>query len=281
MSEDSKKITLWMRLRNKYRISIINEDTWAERGHLHLSAWGAIVLLGIAFILSLTLFSLVILYSPIRNYLPGYSENIRYQLMEESAVVDSLGTTLELQRQYLNIISQIVAGEVSSDTIQSLDSMQIIMREELLLAKNEATIEFMAQYEEKEKDNLQLFEMVRTPNTFHPLDFFSPISGTIKHHYSEQTKQHGITITSFGNKNVASVLDGTIIHIQYSIDGTYNIIIQHIQFISIYRGLKQPLKKVGQVVTAGEVIGLIQDNTLYFELWKNGLSINPEEYFLY
>ncbi len=165
MSEDSKKITLWMRLRNKYRISIINEDTWAERGHLHLSAWGAIVLLGIAFILSLTLFSLVILYSPIRNYLPGYSENIRYQLMEESAVVDSLGTTLELQRQYLNIISQIVAGEVSSDTIQSLDSMQIIMREELLLAKNEATVEFMAQYEEIVRDTARMKRAVKEAQT--------------------------------------------------------------------------------------------------------------------
>jgi hypothetical protein len=279
MSKNKNK--LWMRLRNKYRISIINEETWAEHGFLHLSAWGAIVLLGVAFILSLALFSLVILYSPIRNYLPGYSENIRHQLMEESALVDSLGTTLELQRQYLNIISQIVAGEVSSDTIQSLDSMQIIMKEELLLAKNEATAEFIAQYEEKEKDNLQLFEMVHKPNTFRPSDFYSPINGTVTHRYSEQTKQHGITITSYGNKNVASVLDGTIIYMQYGIDGTYSIIIQHIQFTSIYRGLKQPLKKVGQVVSAGEVIGLIQDNTVYFELWKNGQSINPEEYFIF
>ena len=88
-----------MRLRNKYRISIISEETWSERWHLHLSAWGAIVLLGLIFVLSLALFSLVILYTPIRNYLPGYSENIRYQLMEESARVDSLGTSLELQRQ--------------------------------------------------------------------------------------------------------------------------------------------------------------------------------------
>ena len=153
-----------MRLRNKYRISIINEETWAEHGHLHLSGWGAIALLGVIFLLSLALFSLVILYTPIRHYLPGYSENIRYQLMEESARVDSLGTNLELQRQYLNIISQVVAGKASQDTIQSLDSMQIIMREELLLAKSQATADFIAQYEAEEKDNLQLFEPVFSPS---------------------------------------------------------------------------------------------------------------------
>jgi biotin carboxyl carrier protein len=276
MSEDNKKNSFWVRLRNKYRISIINEETWAEHGHLHLSGWGAIVVLAVAFMLTLVLFSLIILYTPIRNYLPGYSENIRHQLMEESARVDSLGTDLELQRQYLNIISQVVAGEVSTDSIQSMDSMQIIMREELLLAKSEATAEFIAQYEAKEKDNLQLFETVQTPHTFHPSDFFPPIHGKVTTAHS--STQRTTVVTSFGNKNVSAILDGTIMYCQYNMNSTYTIMIQHTQFVSIYYGLKQPLKKVGDHVATGEAIGLIENITLEFELWKNGQSINPEEY---
>lgn len=279
MSEDSKKISFWMRLRNRYRISIINEETWAERGHLHLSGWGAVVMLAIAFCIALVLFSLVILYTPIRNYLPGYSENIRHQLMEESARVDSLGTSLELQRQYLNIISQVVAGEVSTDTITSMDSMQIIMREELLLAKSEATAEFMAQYEAKEKDNLQLFEAILAPHTSHPSNFFAPIHGRVAEAYSD--KYHGIKIDSYGNKNVSAVLDGTIIFCQYNVNSTYTIILQHNQFVSIYHGLEQPLKKIGEDVSAGEVIGLLGCMNLSFELWKNGQTINPEEYIVF
>lgn len=123
------------------------------------------MVIALLFLLSLVLFSLVILYTPIRNYLPGYSENIRQQLVEESARVDSLGTSLELQRQYLNVIKQVMAGEVQSDTVQSLDSMQIIMREQLLEAKSEATAEFIAQYEAKEKDYLQLFDIANTTPT--------------------------------------------------------------------------------------------------------------------
>ena len=110
MTEDKKKISLWLRLREKYRISVLNEDTLAEHWYLHLSGWGAIVVVAILFLLSLALFSLVILYTPVRNYLPGYSENIRHELVAESARLDSLGTSLELQRQYLNIIKQVVAG---------------------------------------------------------------------------------------------------------------------------------------------------------------------------
>jgi murein DD-endopeptidase MepM/ murein hydrolase activator NlpD len=186
---------------------------------------------------------------------------------------------LELQRQYLNIISQVVAGEVSTDTIASMDSMQIIMREELLLAKSEATAEFIAQYEAKEKDNLQLFETVQAPHTIHLSDFFPPLHGKVTEAYSD--KRHGVVITSYGNKNASATLDGTVILCKYNINSTYTIIIQHTQFISIYEGVKQPLKTVGDHVMAGEVIGLLEGLTLGFELWKNGQSVNPEEYVMF
>jgi lipoprotein NlpD len=279
MSDSSKFKQFWTRLRNKYRISIINEGTWAEHGHIHLSAWRVIVLLSIVVIITTVLSFLVILYTPIRNFLPGYSENIRHQLMEESARVDSLGTSLELQRQYLNIITQVVAGEVSSDTVQSLDSMQLIMREELLEAKSQATADFMAQHEAKERDNLQLFEAVQSPHTSHLSEFFAPIHGAITQAYTPSS--NGIKISSYGNKNVSSTLDGTILHIQYDLNNSYTIIVQHLQFISKYTGLEQTVKQVGQTVKAGEVIGLLKDQQLGFELWKNGQSVNPEEFIVF
>lgn len=279
MSDSSKFKQFWTRLRNKYRISIINEGTWAEHGHIHLSAWRVIVLLSIVVIITTVLSFLVILYTPIRNFLPGYSKNIRHQLMEESARVDSLGTSLELQRQYLNIITQVVAGEVSSDTVQSLDSMQLIMREELLEAKSQATADFMAQHEAKERDNLQLFEAVQSPHTSHLSEFFAPIHGAITQAYTPSS--NGIKISSYGNKNVSSTLDGTILHIQYDLNNSYTIIVQHLQFISKYTGLEQTVKQVGQTVKAGEVIGLLKDQQLGFELWKNGQSVNPEEFIVF
>ena len=166
MTEEKKKISLWQRLRYKYRISVLNEDTLAEKMHIRLNGWSAIVLMTLLFVLTMLLFSLVILYTPVKNYLPGYSEDIRQRLMVESVRIDSLGTSLELQRQYLDVIKQVVAGEVHTDTVQSLDSMQIIMREQLLEAKSEATAEFIAQYETKEKDNLQLFDIAQTVPVF-------------------------------------------------------------------------------------------------------------------
>ena len=120
MTEEKKKVSLWKRMRERYRISVLDEETLTDHLHIRLSGWGAIVLTAMLFVLTLVLFSLVILYTPVKNYLPGYSEDIRQQLIAETARVDSIGTSLELQRQYLNIIKQVVAGEVHTDTVQSL-----------------------------------------------------------------------------------------------------------------------------------------------------------------
>lgn len=270
---DDKKISIWQRLRNKYRVSVLHEETLAERWHIHLSAWGAIVVVALLFVLSLALFSLLILYTPIRNYLPGYSENIRQQLIVESARIDSLGTSLDLQRQYLNIIKQVVAGEVETDTVQSLDSMQIIMREQLLEAKSEATEEFIAQYEAKEKDYLQLFDVT---NTAPVLSFFSPIRGVVVESFSEQEHRYGVTLKASNHENVTAVLAGTVVYVNYDFGNTYTLMIQHANYISIYRYVDKVLKQVGDVVQAGESIAIVGEKNLWFELWQDGQAIDPE-----
>ena len=271
---DDKNISLWSRLRNRHRISVLDEATLVERWHIHLSGWGGIVVIALLFLLSLVLFSLVILYTPIRNYLPGYSENIRQQLVEESARVDSLGTSLDLQRQYLNVIKQVMAGEVQSDTVQSLDSMQIIMREQLLEAKSEATAEFIAQYEAKEKDYLQLFDIANTTPT---VSFFRPAHGVIIQSYAPKEQQYGVVLKTPEKENVTAVLAGRVVYLNYEIGNTYTIMLQHDNYLSIYRNTLKSLKNVGDAVAAGESIALVADQLLWFEIWQNGQSINPEE----
>mgnify|MGYP007057706866 FL=1 len=222
MENESKKKSLRERLRVKYRVSVLDELTLSERWHFRLNGWGAIVWIAMLFLLALALFSLLILYTPIRNYLPGYSENIRQQLIVESSRLDSMGTSLELQRQYLNIIKQVVAGEVESDTVQSLDSMQIIMREQLLEAKSEATAEFIAQYEAKEKDYLQLFDVA---NTTPVLSFFRPARGVVLQSFSAKEHRYGVTIQTAKHDNVTAILAGAVVYTNYELDNTYHLLL--------------------------------------------------------
>ena len=275
MTEEKKnKNSLWRKLRKQYRISVLDNNTLAEHMHIHLNGWIAIVVAAVLFLLTMGLFSLMILYTPIKNYLPGYSEDIRHQLIEESTRLDSLGTSLELHRQYLDIIKQNMVGEVHTDTMQHVDSMFIITKEQLLEAKSEATQEFIAQYEAKEKDNLQLFYVA---NTTPVLSFFRPAHGVILQSFSEKEQRYNVLIQTPENENVTAVLAGTVMYVNYEIGNTYSVMVQHQNYLSVYRNITKVLKKVGDAVEAGETIAIMGNQPLDFELWQAGTAINPEE----
>ncbi len=254
----------------------MNEDTFTETWHTRISRMSMLVLLTLAFFLTLGIYSLLIFYTPIRNVLPGYSESIRQRLVEETVRVDSLSTTLSLQTQYLSVIRDIMAGEVKSDTVKSLDSLQIVQREQLLLeAKSEATEEFMAQFEVKEKDNLQLFDVQQVAPM---VVFFKPAHGVVVEHYLPENKQFGVAIQTPASENATAVLPGTVLLVEYQINNTYMMVIQHTDYLSVYRNLAKPLKRVGDVVKEGESIALASDKqNLQFELWRRGETIDPEE----
>lgn len=272
---NKEKDSFWKRISYKYRLSVMNEDTLMEAWHIRLSKLGVFTLLSLMFALTMALMAVLIIYTPIRNVLPGYSESLRQQLIIQTTKIDSLSTDAELQRHYLEVIKQVVAGEVSTDSVQSLDSLQMLQRTQLLEAKNEVTEEFLAQYEAKGRDNLQLFDIQQTVPA---QTFFRPAHGVISASYMPEKKRFGVEIRTPENENVTSVLSGSIVHVDYEIDNSYTIIVQHTQYLSVYKHVGRALKQMGDYIQAGESIGIADaEKALVFELWQDGRSVNPED----
>ena len=261
--------------RIKRRISIIDEQSLRELWHVRLSLLGAVSILVLMFLLTVGILSLLVVYTPVRNILPGYSADLRQQLVNQTSRIDSLGSSLEVQRRYLDIIRDVTAGQVQSDTVQTLDSLQIIAREQLLIAKNEATEEFVAQYEQKEKDNLQLFDI---QNTIPAVTLFRPARGVVTEHFAAQDAHYSILIATPDRENVTSVLAGTVVFVHHDLNDTYTLIVQHANYLSIYRNTSRVLKRLGDMVQAGESIAMVTNGLpLEFELWKDGQPVDPEE----
>ncbi|MBR4521188.1 MAG: peptidoglycan DD-metalloendopeptidase family protein [Paludibacteraceae bacterium] len=263
------------RIRRKRRLTLIDDDTLREFWHIHVSGLGVFTALFFMFLLTIGVLSLLIIYTPFRNILPGYSASLRQEIIEESMRVDSLQQTLDLQTQYIGVIRDVVAGEVKSDTVIGLDSMQLVMQAQLLEAKNEATAAFMAEYEERERDNLLLFDAPTNEPVF---SLYAPAHGVIIAPYAPQEGRHGVVIRTPDKENVCSTLDGMVVHIDTEDSDTHTVMVLHHNYLSIYRSVGRVTCRVGEAVQTGQTIAIVKDGTpIVFELWKQGLEINPAE----
>ena len=260
----------------KYRLALLEDRTLREVFHLHLDALGAFSVFTVAFILLIAILSALIVYTPVRNILPGYNESMRQRIIEESSRVDSLQTSLAMQREYLDMIKQLTAGDIKPDSMQSLDSMQIVQRTKLLEERSEATDEFVASYEQREKNQLSLFD--ETLNT-HPVQtLFRPVQGVVMQQPDFSRHEYGVRLRVAKNGNVLSVLRGTIVYAERDLDNLYDVVVQHRQYVSVYHHVGIVFRGVGTEVQAGESLGLMDgENDLLFELWKGGKPVNPVE----
>lgn len=270
------KTGFWQRLRFKFRISVLNENTLNEVWHIRLSRINAILFVFGLFVVVFALFAAIIWFTPLRNYLPGYNEDIRRELVMEMVRVDSLNQQLTFQQNYLSTIRDVLSGEIASDSLQTLDSMTIVQQEKLMEERSPITSEFIAQYEAKGLDNLTLFAQ---PNAVQVPAFFRPAHGVIMSHFNAQAGKYGISIVTPANENIVSVLPGTVIYTSRTMDNEWMMIVQHgNDYLSLYRHLKRLMRQPGDHVQAGESLAIASDkNPLKFELWCSGNAINPEE----
>ncbi len=271
----NKNESWWVRVRRKYRLAVLDDITLREVFHWRLSGLSAISLVTLLFVILIGVLSVLIIYTPIRNILPGYSESIRQQLIIESARVDSLQSDLTLQRQYLDVIKNVTAGTIEKDSVQSLDSLQIVQRNQLLEIRNQATEQFLSQYEQKERDQLLLFE-TRTPVT--TLSLFRPVRGVVMESAAPDEHRYSVRLHVAKNENILAVMKGTVVYVNREIDNSHTIVVQHQQYVSIYRHVSLLLKDAGASVEAGEALGIMNGrNELEFEIWRAGEPLNPEE----
>lgn len=270
-----EKESFWQKMRRQYRLAILDDRTLREIFHMRLSGLGTFSTLMVLFLLLIILLSALIVLTPIRNILPGYSESIRQQLISENARVDSLQNSLTLQRQYLDVIKQLTAGDIQSDSIIRLDSLQMVENAKLPDMQNEETDAFLLQYEQQERDRLLLFG---GPTQRTMQQMYAPARGVVMRSARFDLKQYGIAIRVARNENVLAVLRGTIVLLQPNLNNTYTIVIQHDRYVSVYRNVGTALKTQGVAVEEGESIGLMAgDNELEFELWESGKPVDPEK----
>jgi murein DD-endopeptidase MepM/ murein hydrolase activator NlpD len=255
---------------------MLDDTTLREVFHFRVSLVGAIGVITVGVVTFILLLSALIVLTPIRNILPGYNASLRQQLVDEAARVDSLQADLTLQRQYLNVIRQVMTGDIQTDSVQSLDSLQRVERERILeQQRSEATEAFKSEYELKERDRLMLFDNLSNRTV---QQLYRPVRGAIVQSANPDEHRYYTTIRTAKNEHVLSATRGHIVLIERAEDYSYTIAVQHPPFMTIYRHIAKPLKTQGAQLEAGDAIGMMDGRKdLELEIWDAGVFVDPEK----
>lgn len=275
------------KMRFQYRVSVLNENTLEESWHVRLSRFSVFMFASTFIFLTFIILTILIFTTPIRYYLPGYGDTgNRSKIIQESMRADSLLQQINLQESYLNILKGIVSGEIKPDSVVSLDSIELKEKAQILQEKSKKEKEFIEKYEAQEKYNLASIDTKPNENMY---VFFRPTRGVISSSFNLSEKQFGIYLITSANESVLSVLGGTITYAAFTFDFGWVIQVQHENdYLSIYKNNTRLLKKVGDAVKAGESIavtgsasGKETGEQFYFELWKQGKPVNPEDVIIF
>lgn len=288
MKKKSFRFKLFLqKLRFKYRVSVMNENTLEESWHIRLSRLSVLVYGSTLLLLTFITLTILIFATPLRFYLPGYNEGgNRSKILSEAMHVDSLKKQVELQSGYIDIIRGIVKGEVKPDSIADLDSAKLKEKAIVFVEKSKAEKEFIAAYEAEEKYNLSNIMGVKNENVY---IFFRPVKGVISSSFNPAEKQFGINIITSKSETVLSVLSGTVVFAGFTFDAGWVISVQHESgYLSVYKNNTRLLKKSGDIVKAGEGIAVTGESVgsappeqFYFELWQQGKAMNPEDLIIF
>ncbi|MDR1762584.1 MAG: M23 family metallopeptidase [Dysgonamonadaceae bacterium] len=281
----------WGKMRFKYKLSFLNENTLEEVFALRLSRLSGLLTALLAAVVLIALTSVVIIKTPIRNYLPGYlNSEIRTEMIQNALKVDSLEQKLLVQTKYLNNVSAIIRGDMKIEQVRLQDTVRD--NKNIDFSKSKATSEFVKKYEEEEKYNISRSgggnatsdDNVQTQTT--NLMFYRPVKGIVSSEFDLRQKHYGIDIAAKPNEPALSTLKGTVIFTGFDADAGNIICVQHANgYMSVYKHNAKLLKNQGEAVSAGEAIALVGNTGnlssgyhLHFELWYNGKPVNPAEY---
>lgn len=111
------------RLRNSYRLVVMNDDTYEEVVTFRLSRLSVYIGLSTVFVLLVGLTIALIAFSPLKYYIPGYgTRESRTALQVLKIRTDSLEQAIRYKEQYLDGVKKVLSGNAPSqlDTIPAV-----------------------------------------------------------------------------------------------------------------------------------------------------------------
>ena len=282
--EVKKRKEIKKKLLHKYRLVILNENTFEEKISFKLNRLNVFVTGTLFIIVLIGLTTLLIAFTPLREYIPGYSSTrLKRQATELTYKTDSLVNVLNYTNRYLENVRMVLRGDIENDEVNrdslferyKLDPAKVDLspiQEDLELRKEVAL-----------EDKYNLFERSLGDLTS---SLFPPLKGMVSQNYDPQKKHFAVDVVAAEGLPIKAVADGTVIFSGWTSDTGYVIIMEHKEnLLSVYKHNGSLSKSQGDIVKSGEVIAAVGNTGelttgphLHFELWLNAKPIDPLDF---
>ena len=270
------------KLLHKYRLVILNEETFEERFSFKLNRLNVFVFSTLFALFLILATTFIIAFTPLREYIPGYSSTtLKKKATQLAYKTDSLQKILDVNEAYLASIKKVLTGDVKTVEFNKDSIIEVAKTDPSVLIRT------------SRKDSL-LREAVAKEDKYNPLigpkveqySLFAPVKGSISEGYDSKTKHYAVDVVTVKDAPVKAVADGTVIFAEWTAATGNVIILKHDNnLISVYKHNAMLTKEQGEIVKAGEVIGTVGNTGelttgphLHFELWRDGFPVNPTSF---
>jgi len=280
MAGEKKIKKLKKQVSKSYRLAVMEEDSYQEKFALSLSKRNIFLITSsVAFIIIL-ITTLLIFYTPIREYIPGYdTSKLRIQAVENLEKLDSLMVSLKQNEQFVEAFSRTLLGEEFKSQYED-SQLKAVDLTELAVNVNieDSILRKIVEVEDR-------FNIIEKDETLITLNLVSPANGLISEGFDYGKQHYGVDIVLKEKTPIKAVYDGIVLFSEWTLNYGYTVVIFHKnELISTYKHNESVKVKTGDFVQTGEVIAL-SGNTgeltsgphLHLELWDLQGPLNPED----
>lgn len=272
------------KLLHKYRLVILNESTFEEKisfklSRLNVFVTGSLIMIGL-----IGFTTLLIAFTPLREYIPGYSSTkLKRQATELTYKTDSLVRTLNYTNRYLENVRMVLKGDIENNEMNRDSLFEQFKIDPSTVDLTPTREDSLLRAEVALEDKYNLFERGLNKKS---MVLFPPVTGTVSMSYDLEQKHYAVDIVAPKDTPVKAVANGTVIFSEWTADTGYVIIIEHPDgLLSVYKHNGSLAKFQGSVVRGGEVIASVGNTGelttgphLHFELWEAGNSVDPSNF---
>ena len=280
MTGEKKIKKLKKQVSKSYRLAVMEEDSYQEKFALSLSKRNIFLFTSsVAFIIIL-ITTLLIFYTPIREYIPGYdTSKLRIQAVENLEKLDSLMISLKQNEQFVEAFSRTLLGEEFKSQYEDSQLKAVDLTDLAVNINIEDSILRKIVEVEDRFNIIEKGETLITPN------LVSPANGLISEGFDYGKQHYGVDIVLKERTPIKAVYEGIVLFSEWTLNYGYTVVIFHKnELISTYKHNESVKVKTGDFVQTGEVIAL-SGNTgeltsgphLHLELWDLQGPLNPED----